>query len=111
MSASASEHGETLPAMPLLRLTATSALPDREHRARIDETIHRLLERIASLIADGVMKGSIRPVDASLAAQIALNGINAAAELRRWVPRADMDNAADLYVRPLLLGLLQPPHR
>jgi AcrR family transcriptional regulator len=93
---------------PLLRLTAISALTDPAHRARITEATNRLTERMTNLIVDGVMNASIRPLDASLAAQIALNGINAAAELRRWSPHADVDNAAQLYARPLLLGLLQP---
>lgn len=91
---------------PLLRLTAISALPDPAHRARILEATGRLTERMANLIVEGVMQGSVRPLDASLAAQIALSGINAAAELQRWSPKASADNAAALYARPLLLGLL-----
>ena len=33
--------------------------------------------------------------------------INAAVELRRWVRDADADNAADLFVRPMMVGLLR----
>ncbi len=96
------------PAGPLLRLTAISALPDPEHRARILDETNRLTERMTSLVVEGMMQGSVRPLDASLAAQIALNGINAAAELHRWSPTAAAGNVAALYARPLLLGLLQP---
>lgn len=92
---------------PLLRLTAISALPDPVQRARIRETTGRLTERLASQIVEGVMQGTVRPLDASLAAQIALCGINAAAELQRWSADASADNVAALYAKPLLLGLLQ----
>ena len=52
--------------------------------------------------------GSIRPLDQSIAA-LQINGmINAAVELRRWVRDASADNAADLFVRPLLMGILSP---
>ena len=91
---------------PLLRLTAISALPDPVQRARIRETTGRLTERLASLVVEGVMQGSVRPLDASLAAQIALCGINAAVELSRWSAHASADSAAALYAKPLLLGLL-----
>lgn len=91
---------------PLLRLTAISALPDPVQRARIRETTGRLTERMASLVVEGIMQGSVRPLDASLAAQIALCGINAAAELQRWSTHADADSAVALYAKPLLLGLL-----
>lgn len=94
------------PAGPLLRLTALSALPDPAHRARILEASGRLAERVANLVVDGSMQGSVRPLDASLAAQNLLAGINAAAELTRWSPHADADNAAALYAKPLLLGVL-----
>lgn len=96
------------PAGPLLRMTAISALPDPVHRARILDENNRLTERMTSLVVEGVMQGSVRPLDASLAAQIALNGINASAELQRWSPQSCAANVAALYARPLLGGLLQP---
>ena len=91
---------------PLLRLTAISALPDPVHRTQILDANNRLTERMTNLIVEGVMQGTIRPLDASLAAQITLNGINAAAELRRWSAGADLASVAPLYAKPLLLGLL-----
>ena len=91
---------------PLLRSSATSALPDQAHRAQVHRTMQRLTERIAGVLVDGLVDGSVRPLDTAIAAQWLSAAINAAAELRRWVPGAAADNAARLYARPALLGLL-----
>lgn len=93
---------------PLLRSSATSALPDEAQREQVRRTMHRLAERMACVIVDGLMDGSIRPLDPAIAAQSAIALINATGELRRWVPGVDADSVADLYVRPLFLGLLCP---
>ncbi|HSW06156.1 TetR/AcrR family transcriptional regulator [Aquabacterium sp.] len=98
-----SEHG------PLLRSTATSALPDQAHREQVRRTMLRLIERITSVLVDGMMDGSVRPLDPAIAAQVLFAQINAASELRRWVPSARVDNVAALYLRPGLLGLLCEP--
>ena len=71
----------------------------------------RVAERIAGVVVSGLMDGSIRPVDATLASHAVITGIMAAAELRRWVRTADEDNACDLYARPILQGLLCPCDR
>lgn len=93
---------------PLLRATATSALPDAAHREQVRRTMHRLTERMANVVVDGMMDGSIRPLDPAIAAQSLVAAINAAAELHRWVPTATVGNVADLYVRPAVDGLLCP---
>lgn len=93
---------------PLLRSTASSALPDPLHRARVSAELRRITERIAGVVVSGLMDGSVRPIDPALASIGLLNGITAAAELRRWVKTADEANSADLYTRPMLLGLLCP---
>jgi AcrR family transcriptional regulator len=93
---------------PLLRASATSALPDQTQREQVRRTMHRLAERMANVVVDGMMDGSIRPLDPAIAAQLAISAINAAAELHRWVPGASADNVADLYVRPVLEGVLCP---
>jgi AcrR family transcriptional regulator len=93
---------------PLLRTTATSALPDQVHRERVRRTMHRLTERMANVVVDGMMDGSIRPLDPAIAAQATIATINAAAELHRWLPGATADNVADLYVRPAFEGVLCP---
>jgi AcrR family transcriptional regulator len=94
------------PSGPLLRATATSALPDETHRDRVRRTMHRLTERMANVLVDGMMDGSIRPLDPAIAAQAIVAAINAAAELHRWLPGATEDNVAELYVRPVFEGLL-----
>lgn len=94
---------------PLLRFTATSALPGQAQRERVQNTMHRLTERLGSLVVDGMMDASIRPLDAAIVAQAIMASINAAAELHRWLPNARLDNVDGLYVRPLLDGVLCPP--
>jgi len=93
---------------PLLRVSATSALPEREQRERVRMAQLRLTERMVSVIVDGMVDGSIRPLDPAIAAQSAIAIINAAAELRRWVASAKTTNVADLYVRAAFEGVLCP---
>ncbi|MBI5259903.1 MAG: TetR/AcrR family transcriptional regulator [Burkholderiales bacterium] len=94
---------------PLLRSTATSALPDQAQREQVRRTIGRLIERITSVVVDGMMDGSIRPLDSAIAAQVLFAQINAASELPRWVPAANTENVFRLYLKPSLLGVLCPP--
>jgi AcrR family transcriptional regulator len=93
---------------PLLRSTAISALPDDARRAAVRRTMQRLTERMTSVVVDGMIDGSIRALDPHIAAQASIAAINAAAELQRWVTSATIDNAADLFVRPALQGVLCP---
>jgi AcrR family transcriptional regulator len=95
---------------PLLRASATSALPDHAHRERVRITMRRLSERMHCIVVDGMMDGSIRPLDPAIGAQCAVAAINAAAELLRWVPGATPETVAALYVRPTLEGILCPGH-
>jgi len=91
---------------PLLRTSATSALPDHEHREQVRRTMRRLTQRMGSVVVDGMMDGSIRPVDPAIFAEGAIAAINAAAELHRWLPGAKADDIADVYVRPVFEGVL-----
>ena len=93
---------------PLLRATATSALPDTAQRERVRATLRRLTERMNSVIVDGMVDGSIRPLDPAIAAQTTVAAINAAAELQRWVPGVTPQAVADLYVRAAFEGVLCP---
>ena len=96
------------PLGPLLRSTATSALPDEPERAQVRRQLQQLSALIASLLVDGLEDGSVRPHDPAIAAQLLSSAINAAAELQRWVPGISPANASALYTRPALLGLLCP---
>jgi hypothetical protein len=49
--------------------------------------------------------GSIRPLDQPLAAQLVSSMINASVVLARWVPDITAENAVELFVKPLFLGL------
>ena len=51
-------------------------------------------------------KSAMVPFPTMLAAYVLASAINAAAELRRWVPGITPDNVERLYARPALLGLL-----
>ncbi|WP_158915568.1 TetR/AcrR family transcriptional regulator [Caulobacter sp. S45] len=96
-----SEHG------PLLRLSALSAAVETQRPDLLAE-FARLSEKTGGLIADGIADGSIRPVDPEIAAQLVTGMINAGAELSRWAPAANTENAADLFVKPLMLGVFSP---
>lgn len=90
---------------PLLRTSALTSAPEAmqpELVAKFD----RISDRFASLISDGVADGSIRPVDANIAAQLLTGMINAGAELHHWAPAVTPADAAQLFVRPLFEGLL-----
>jgi AcrR family transcriptional regulator len=89
---------------PLLRYSALAAAP-ADRRAELWATSERLTERTAGLISDGVADGSIRPVDAVVAAEILMGLINAASELQKWSPVATEATCAELFVRPLFVGV------
>jgi hypothetical protein len=92
---------------PLLRTSALTTVPE-SIQAGLIETFDRLSYRFASIVCDGWADGSIRPVDANVAAQMITAAINAAAELHFWVPNLTGETAADHYVRPLFQGLVAP---
>ena len=62
--------------------------------------MHRLWERVAFPIADGIADGSIRPCDPSIAAQVVNSTIDAASELDRWSKDIDAAGAQANYVYP-----------
>jgi len=92
---------------PLLRATARSALADASRSLTVSH-MAQLTERFGLFIVDGMIEGSIRPVDASMAAQQVATMINAASALRWWVPGMPPDSAVRLFAQPLFAGLLTP---
>ncbi len=94
----------------LLRYSAFSAAPPAA-RPGLMATFGRLSERTAGMIADGIVDGSIRPVDPVVAAQLVTGMVNATAELSKWSPAVTEANAADLFAKPLFLGLFSPGER
>jgi AcrR family transcriptional regulator len=95
---------------PLLRLSALSATAETVRPGLLAE-IGRLSEKTAGMIADGIADGSIRAIDATIAAELVNGMINAAAELSKWSPATTIDTAADLFVKPLMFGVFSPPDR
>jgi len=93
------------PQGPLLRASAISALPDPAARERVRQQAQRLNERLVGVLVDGMQDGSVRPHDPALGAQLLACGMNAAAELRRWVPGIGPEDVVARYVRPALIGL------
>ena len=105
---------------PLLRLTAWTELPGALRWDKFT-SLNRLGERYAALVLDGMLDGSIRLVDPTVAAQLVCGAINALAEIGHWLPVANGGIGSrtitititeptiplvDLFARPLLLGLL-----
>ena len=93
---------------PLLRNSALSSAPE-SIQPRLLSEYDRLSDRFASLISDGIADGSIRPVDATIGAQLITAMINAAAELHHWTPGMAAGQAEGFYVRPFFEGMLSPP--
>lgn len=92
---------------PLLRSSAYTALPEGV-RADMMQAGASIANRFAAMITDAISEGNLRAVDPVIAAQVLNAGMNAAAEIRYWTPNAAPNAAADLYARPLLLGLFTP---
>jgi AcrR family transcriptional regulator len=92
---------------PLLRLTIYGALPEEMRKEKM-LTMSRLSARIVRFLVQGMQDGSIRPLDQGIAALQVNSMINAAVELHRWARDARADNASQLFVRPLLMGILSP---
>ncbi len=93
---------------PLLRSSARSALAEGARQDAVQRG-NQLTERMGLFIVDGMREGSIRPVDAGLAAQQVAAMVNAASSLRAWVPGMAEGDAVRLYALPLFTGILTPP--
>ena len=88
-------------------LLRTSALTAIGPALRLDMERRLSLStwRFADILNDGLIDGSVRLCDMRIAAEAVTATINAAEELQRWVPGANVENVNELYVRPLLHGL------
>ncbi|WP_185984375.1 TetR/AcrR family transcriptional regulator [Aureimonas mangrovi] len=89
---------------PLLRIAALAAMPEATRPAMVQQ-LDRLLQRFVAIVSDGIADGSIRAVDARIAGQLLYMLTNSAAELHRWVPVDDPQEAARRFARPLFTGL------
>ena len=100
--ASLVEH-QFLPEGPLLRTSALAAIPP-EMRMEAARMSRRVTDHFAAMIADGIAEGSLRAVDPAIAAEALAATINAASDLPFHMP-VDAATIAELYARPLLVGL------
>jgi len=91
---------------PLLSNAAISALPEQVAR-RMMLSWDRVSDRFTLMISQGMIDGSIRPMDASVAAQVVNAGINAAVRASDWAPHLDLDpsGVGPLYIAPMLRGV------
>ncbi len=93
-----SEHGS------LLRYYALAATPELM-RPKLVSDFDRLARRTAGVIVDGIVDGSVRRLDPTIAALIFTGMVNASAELRHWCPGLTEEEAVAFFVRPSLLGV------
>jgi AcrR family transcriptional regulator len=98
------EH-QLSPNGPLLRTSALSAIP-MDIRAEMVRRSQRVSDHFAAMVSDGVAEGCMRPVDPLIASQMILATINAASDLPSVMPQVSQDRVAELYAKPLLIGLL-----
>ena len=90
----------------LLRTSALTAIGP-ELRIKMAAKLARLTMRFGDMLNDGLSDGSVRMCNVRIGAEMVTAMINSAEELLNWVPTATVGNAADLYIRPLLSGLLR----
>jgi AcrR family transcriptional regulator len=88
----------------MLRSYAFAALPP-ELRQPMGARFREATLRFAAMISDGIVDGSIRPVDPLIAAQTVMAMVNSSAYLRPWLGEASAEAVERLYVRPSLMGL------
>ena len=96
---------QMVPEGTMLRTSALTAI-GLDLRVEMQRRMSGLTCRFADMLNDGLIDESVRPCDMRIASEMITATINSAEELQRWVRGANADNAADLYVRPLLNGLL-----
>lgn len=89
---------------PLLRTSALTSVPEAI-RAQLITKFNRVSGYFAAMISDGIADGSIRPIDASICAQMITGMLNAAAELRFWAPGLAATEAGGVFLQPLFQGL------
>lgn len=89
----------------LLRLSAGTTLPE-SLQPNVYIEYSRIAVRIASMISDGIVDGSIKPLDSYVAAQVFLGMVNTADELKYFVKDNEFDVAIKYYIEPFIFGIL-----
>jgi len=95
------------PSGPLLHTNGMGAL-SAEKRTQIEDRFQKLSDDLMDLVIDGMIDGSVRPVDPIIASQMLIPTVFHASELPIWFPEiANQQNAAELYVQPFFKGIFQ----
>ncbi len=89
---------------PLLRTTALSGLPVGVRNAMVERS-NGIARRYAGMMMDGIGEGSIRAVDALIAAQALMALQNAAFDMRKWASTMPRERAIAMYASTLMYGL------
>lgn len=89
---------------PLLRTTAMSGLPPSVRTAMVDRS-NGIARRYAGTVMDGIVEGSVRPVDALVASQMLMALQNAAFDMRKWAATMPRDRAIAMYASCLFFGM------
>ena len=97
-------HYQLGPQGPLLRTSALTAVPP-SIRMQMTRNMDGISSRFNDMLTDGVVQGSVAPLDTWIGAQMLTGMLNSIAELPLWVPLADGALAVDAYARPLFTGL------
>ncbi len=92
---------------PLLRTDARAAMPE-DIRLMMSVKADQVSDRFAAMISDGIAEGSVRPVDAIIAAQMIHATINSVVDLPQLAPGLTGQDAVELFARPMLTGCLKP---
>jgi len=93
---------------PLLRTTTAAVMPAELRRESLRRT-QRAAQGFASMIADGIAEQAVRPIDQHIGSQMLVAMCNAAADSHLLPARPTPEAAADLYAKPLMMGLFQHP--
>ena len=105
-AAAALALGHNSPSGLMVRSYALAGLPPAL-RARMTAGFAESSDRFAAFVAEGIADGSVRPVDARIAARMVMAMVNSSAYLGAWAPGIGRDRVIEAYVRPTLTGLLR----
>jgi len=95
------------PSGPLLHTSGLFALSS-EKRSQFEDLFQLLSDDLTSLVVDGIIDGSVRPVDPNIAALALIPTVFSASELTVWFPDyTNQQNATELFVQPFFKGILR----
>lgn len=90
---------------PLIRYNTITALP-MESRRQILQRTDKANEKFGNFLKEGIVDGSVRPVNSYVAQQLITGAINAAMNLKQWRKVDNIDSAAIDYFDIFFNGLL-----